>query len=182
MKEIIIDTETTGLDIDDEIVEICVIDLSGEILLNTLIKPSKPINLRASEIHNIYDKDVENSPIWSEVYKQFLDIIKDSDIYIYNSEFDTRIINQTSQVYDLDEIDFEKCFCVMHEYAEIWGDFHDYFQSYTWQSLSNAAKQQSIDITDLNTHRAYDDCEITRRLLLKIANDECIEKTKKRVF
>ncbi|HHJ4165905.1 TPA: exonuclease domain-containing protein, partial [Raoultella ornithinolytica] len=48
-----IDTETTGLGEDAEIVEICIIDSHGSIMLNTLIKPTKPIPDEAIAIHGI---------------------------------------------------------------------------------------------------------------------------------
>ena len=89
MEKIILDTETTGLKNDDEIIEICLIDLDGNILLNTLIKPTKPIPEQASRIHGIYDKDVENAPLWSEIYQNFINIIKDKEViaFCYNFYF-----------------------------------------------------------------------------------------------
>lgn len=50
---IILDTETTGLDNTAEIVEISVINDQGEVLLDTLIKPTKPIPGDATAIHGI---------------------------------------------------------------------------------------------------------------------------------
>lgn len=191
MEKIILDTETTGLNNDDEIIEICLIGLDGNILLNTLIKPTKPIPEHASRIHGIYDKDVEDAPLWSDVYQDFINIIKDKEVNIYNGDFDIEMINNTSDKYKLknilhinymdkassyfNEFEYSNYHCVMLEYADIWGDFHEYYGNNRWQRLSDAAEQQSIDISDLTTHRAYADCEITRRLLLKIINDECIE-------
>lgn len=186
MEKIVLDTETTGIGRKEEIIEICLIDLNGKILLNTLIKPTKPIPEQASMIHGIYDQDVENAPSWKDVYQDFINIIKDKEVNIYNSNFDIEMINQTSRKYDLAEFisinhryprnrNLISYHCVMHEYADIWGDYHDYYNNNRWQSLSDAADQQSIDISDLTTHRAYADCEITRRLLLKIIKGECIE-------
>jgi len=192
MNELILDTETTGLGRDDEIIEICLIDLDGNVLLNTLIKPTISIPEGASRIHGIYDQDVENAPSWADIYEDFIDIIKDKKVNIYNSEFDIKMINRTSYPYgfkeinhieyknstnqrDLNKFIFINFHCVMLEYADVWGDYHEYFDNNRWQSLSDAAEQQSIDISDLTTHRAYADCEITRRLLLKINNNECIE-------
>jgi len=186
MEKIILDTETTGLGEGDEIIEICLIDLDGNILLNTLIKPTISIPESASSIHGIYDKDVENAPLWSEVYQDFINIIKNKEVNIYNKYFDIKMINQTSEKYGLralkgwfdpydksnEEIeDLQFHFhCVMEEYADIFRDRHEYYNNNRWQSLSNAAAQQFIDISDLTTHRAYADCEITRRLLLDIIN------------
>jgi len=205
METIILDTETTGLSEYDEIIEICLIDLNGNILLNTLIKPTVPIPEGASRIHGIYDKDVENAPKWSEIYQDVINILKDKKVNIYNSDFDIDMINQTSDIYELDNIAhikhkksyenksnvyyrctgdfiFVNYHCVMLEYADVWGDYHEYYNNNRWQSLSDAAEQQSIDISDLTTHRAYADCEITRRLLLKIDNKECIEDPRNEII
>jgi DNA polymerase-3 subunit epsilon len=185
-------TETTGLGSNDEIIEVCLIDLDGTILLNTLIKPAISISDAASRIHGIYDQDVENAPFWEDVYEDFINIIKDKKVNIYNSEFDIKMLNRTSypcgfktinhidnklstKHRDLNKFIFINYHCVMLEYADIWGDYHEYYNNNRWQSLSDAAEQQSIDISDLTTHRAYADCEITRRLLLKMNNNECIE-------
>lgn len=193
MEKIILDTETTGIGRKEEIIEICLIDLNGRILLNTLIKPTKPIPEQASMIHGIYDKDVENAPSWKDVYQDFINIIKDKEVNIYNSGFYIEMINQTSKKYDLAEfisvnhryprnINLINYHCVMLEYADIWGDYNEYYNNNKWQSLSDAAEQQGIDISDLTTHRAYADCEITRRLLLKIIKGECIEDPKNEIL
>lgn len=60
----ILDTETTGLDYDDKIVEIAVIDLDGNVLINTLVDPNKAIPKEATEIHGIANKMVENAPLF----------------------------------------------------------------------------------------------------------------------
>ncbi len=57
-----IDTETTGLGDDAEIVEICIIDSHGFIMLNTLIKPTKPIPDEAIAIHGITNEMVAFAP------------------------------------------------------------------------------------------------------------------------
>lgn len=50
---VILDTETTGLTLRDQIIEICVIDLTGKILLNSLVKPTINIPAEAASIHGI---------------------------------------------------------------------------------------------------------------------------------
>ncbi|MJX93223.1 3'-5' exonuclease, partial [Salmonella enterica subsp. enterica] len=62
-----IDTETTGLGDDAEIVEICIIDSHGFIMLNTLIKPTKPIPDEAIAIHGITNEMVAFAPNWTDI-------------------------------------------------------------------------------------------------------------------
>ncbi|MDC1020843.1 3'-5' exonuclease, partial [bacterium] len=173
-KTIIIDTETTGLDSDAEIVEIAVIDAEdGKVLLDTLIKPSATIPLQATKIHNITNEDVRDAPSWAEIHNQFLDVIKDKDIIIYNSEFDTKLINQTARIRGCEAIDFSmhNVQCAMLRYAKYWKEPNSYYGGFKWQKLTSAIKQQNIDINDLQAHRAAADCEMTRRLILKVGEN-----------
>ena len=65
-----LDTETTGLDpAYDELLEIAIISDSGEVLLNTLIKPStnNPIWPEAETIHGITPEMVQDAPVLSEI-------------------------------------------------------------------------------------------------------------------
>lgn len=52
------------MDYDDKIVEIAVIDLDGNVLINTLVDPNKAIPKEATEIHGIANKMVENAPLF----------------------------------------------------------------------------------------------------------------------
>ena len=62
----VLDTETTGLK-DAEICQIAIIDHTGEVLFNTLVKPVKPIPSDAVRVHGITNEQVQNAPSWAEV-------------------------------------------------------------------------------------------------------------------
>ncbi|ENW7246755.1 exonuclease domain-containing protein [Salmonella enterica] len=83
---VIVDTETTGLGREAEIIEISIIDCTGAILLNTLIKPSKDIPAEATEIHGITDEMVEDAPSWKEMLPQVLELISHGWV-AYNAKF-----------------------------------------------------------------------------------------------
>lgn len=170
-EDLILDTETTGLGSDAEIVEASLIGaISGEVYLDTLIRPLAPIPPDATEIHGITDQDVESAPTWSEVYHQFCELVTGRTVHIYNSSYDVRLVNQTSDLYGLDRPVFETR-CVMHRYANLWREEKDYGRGWRWQSLTNAVAQQGIDVSELEAHRARSDCEMTRRLLKRIEAD-----------
>ena len=168
MEDLILDTETTGLGSDAEIIEIALIGAeTGDIYLDTLVKPLSLIPADAMAIHGITNEDVANSPAWSDVYGQYCELIKDRVIHIYNADYDVRLVSQTCALYDLKDpvIDAN---CVMLEYAELYREEDNYRGGWKWQSLSNAMLQQDIDVSDIKAHRASADCEMTRRLLIKI--------------
>lgn len=152
-KYIIIDTETTGLDYDDEIVEIAIVDLDGNIVFESLIKPSKPIPQEVIDIHGITNTDVEHAPTWNLISNKVLDIIKDKIILAYNSDFDVRMIQQSCKIYGIQFSEL-KDECIMHNVMEEWG-------TSKYISLKNAIGEE------YQSHRAADDC----RMCLKIIYD-----------
>lgn len=153
-----LDTETTGLDANAEIIEIAVIDRSGKTLLDTLIKPSVPIPADASAIHGLFDSDVKNAPSFADVFEQVKAIFDSHLVLIYNASFDNRLIRQSAAVRGI-EFDAKQYAtgCLMDLYAEYYNEYNHYNKSYRWQSLSNAAYQCGIEIED-TAHRARSDC------------------------
>ncbi|KLV10084.1 3'-5' exonuclease [Photobacterium ganghwense] len=165
---VILDTETTGLDSNAEIVEISVIEaVSGKVLIDTLVTPVQLIPAEAIAIHGITNRQVSGSPTFPKVFKELAEIVKGRDVMIYNADYDMRLIQQSMKRYGVTVFPF-KTQCVMEWYAEFYGEWNEYRGNYKWQSLTNAARQQSIDISDLSAHRAKADCEITRRVILAV--------------
>lgn len=160
---VILDTETTGLDSSAEIVEISIIDTSGQVLFDSLIKPSAPIPYEVTRIHGITNDMVENSPTWDMVAGKVEEILKDKTILIFNSDFDTRMIMQSSSIYDIRFNDSLKTICIMNMYMH-------YVGSSRWISLSNACDYEGIDT--VQDHRAKGDCLMVLELLKKISTVE----------
>lgn len=154
---VIVDTETSGLDENAEIVEISVIDMQGQVLMNTLIKPVAPIPKEATAIHGISDDDVLDAPAWSVVHERFCDLVKDREVLIYNASFDLRLIKQTAALHGMSAPDM-KASCVMELYAYWHGD-QMWNGEYRWQGLGVAAYQ--CDVSTAGAHRALADCLTT---------------------
>ncbi|MGD1334984.1 3'-5' exonuclease [Vibrio harveyi] len=173
---IIIDTETTGLGSDAEIVEFTAICAdSGKVIVNELVKPTCSIPAEATAIHGITDEDVKDALDFHLVFSnRFLPLLNGRPIIIYNSDFDTRLIIQSldkhcnsAYVQSVEDLFFKFCVphCAMLWYAEFFGAWNDQHENYKWQSLTNACAQQHVDVSDLTAHRALADCEMTRRLI-----------------
>jgi len=73
---VILDTETSGLDSRAEIVEIAVVDTDGRVLVNTLVKPSRPIPPDVSAIHGspigLSHVPLHSIKLWCELLKPIL--------------------------------------------------------------------------------------------------------------
>lgn len=92
---VIIDTESTGLLSDDEIIEITIINMRGDVLLDTLVKPTRPIPPDATKINNITDEMVADAPTWPEVFPLVKNIITGRKWLAWNSSFDARMMVQS---------------------------------------------------------------------------------------
>ncbi|MGQ6371259.1 3'-5' exonuclease [Serratia sp. IR-2025] len=167
---LILDTETTGLGDDAEIVEISLIDTSGEILLNTLIKPRSVIPASATAIHGITNEMVATAPSWPDVYSRFYQLISGRKIVVYNSDYDTRLLDQTNEDWGLTEpsyIERPEFECAMLAYAGFYGQKSDR-GGYKWQKLTAAAEQQGV-IIEGTPHRALSDCLTTLGVIKAMA-------------
>lgn len=164
---LILDTETTGLSDSDEIVEIVIIDHNGEVKLSTTVRPTCPISPSATAVHGITEEDVANSPFWSEIHPQVMNLLRLETVISYNAEFDTRILRQTAWKSGK-ECGPLHIGCVMSAYAQYYGDWNDRHGSWTFQALDRAVAQQGITIKG-QLHRAHTDCRATLALIEAMA-------------
>ncbi|MDE1480492.1 3'-5' exonuclease [Xenorhabdus bovienii] len=168
---VILDTETTGLKSDDEIIEISIINADGNVLLDTLIKPQKKIPPDATRIHRITNEDVQHKPLWSDVYKKYREIVKGKTVIIYNKSYDTKIIRQTCKKYELPTPKI-KSECAMLLYAEYYGEINERTGDYKWHKLTDAIHDNKIEVSG-EAHRALTDARMTLELMKRMAYGDC---------
>lgn len=167
---IILDTETTGLDETAEIVEISVINDQGEVLLDTLIKPTKPIPRDATAIHGITNEMVAEAPTYDQVHDELIALLEQHTCYIYNSSYDTRLIRQTAGLYGIQFDSSRYSFsCVMEDYAY---EFNDGFWARLALAYSHAISVTKSERITLNAHRALADCLMTLEVIKFMQQEE----------
>ena len=98
-KYIILDTETTGLEVEQghRVIEI------GAVLLNdrkkseehfhSYLNPERLIDEEATKVHGISNQDLENKPLFQEIAEEFLEFIQGSTLVIHNADFDVGFLN-----------------------------------------------------------------------------------------
>ena len=98
-KYIILDTETTGLEVEQghRVIEI------GAVLLNdrkkseehfhSYLNPERLIDEEASKVHGISNQDLEDKPLFQEIAEEFLEFIQGSTLVIHNADFDIGFLN-----------------------------------------------------------------------------------------
>ncbi|MEH0831678.1 DNA polymerase III subunit epsilon [Anaplasma bovis] len=97
-REIVLDTETTGLDADggDRIIEIGCVELVDFVatgkFFHRYIDPERSISAAATRIHGITSLMLKDMPKFFEIADEFLDFVQDSPLIIHNARFDIRFI------------------------------------------------------------------------------------------
>lgn len=167
-QPIFLDTETTGVRSTAEIIEISLIDHTGEVLLDSLVRPRLSIPLAATAVHGISDEMVAAAPTWPELWPQVQALLAQRTVGIYNVDFDLRLLKQTHQQYGLRWPDptFDS-FCIMQLYAQFYGEWDIHRNTWRWQSLEKAGARFNIPLR--NSHRAKADALLARAVLQEMA-------------
>ena len=99
MREIVLDTETTGLDPADghRVLEIGAVEivhqsLTGKVF-HTLINPERDVPQDAVRVHGHNSEVLKDKPVFASIVDDFLAFIGDSKLVIHNAEFDVRFMN-----------------------------------------------------------------------------------------
>jgi len=114
MREIVLDTETTGLDPQDghRIVEIGAVELHNHVptgnVYHQYINPLITMPDQAFAIHGLSDEFLSDKPKFSEIAKEFLDFIGSAKLVIHNAAFDIKFINAELKSIDEEEITFDR--------------------------------------------------------------------------
>lgn len=157
--EIVIDTETTGLNADtDELLQVSIIDSQGNTLFNSYIKPLFTENWDgAMAVNHITPEMVANAPNIIEVKQEINKIINSANVIVeYNILFDLEFLaafgieNIKATVVD-----------VMQDFADIYGEWSDKYGCNKWQKLTKCAEYYGYDWENDTAHDSSADCRAT---------------------
>jgi len=110
MREICLDTETTGLDPKngDRVVEIACVEIINKVrtgkFFHTYINPRRDMPDEAFRIHGISTEFLKDKPIFDHIAADFLEFIKDAKIVIHNAAFDLKFLNHELSILGLDSL------------------------------------------------------------------------------
>ena len=111
MKEIVLDTETTGISVKDghRIVEIGCLELDNLIptknKFHCYLNPERKVSEKAFEVHGYTDEFLSSQKKFKDVVEEFLNFIKNKRLIIHNAEFDISHLNNELKIIGKNEID-----------------------------------------------------------------------------
>jgi DNA polymerase III subunit epsilon len=158
MREICLDTETTGLDPKDghKIIEIACVELVNKVrtgqVFHTYVNPRRDVPQEAFRVHGISTEFLQDKPIFDHVAAKFLDFIKGGTLVIHNAAFDLKFLNHELRLVGLNPIESDS---VVDSLALARKKFPG-----SPASLDALCKRFNIDITHRTKHGALLDTEL----------------------
>lgn len=98
MREIVLDTETTGLDFaSDRVIEIGCVELLNHVpsgrTFQLYINPERPISIESFAVHGLSDAFLADKPVFAQVVDEFIAFIGDAPLIAHNADFDVAFLN-----------------------------------------------------------------------------------------
>ena len=169
MKEIVLDTETTGLSVKDghRIVEIGCIELDNliptEKKFHCYLNPERKVTEKALEVHGYTDEFLSNKKKFNEVADDFLSFIKDKQLIIHNAEFDLSHLNNELKLIGKD--------IIKNKVLDTLGLARDKYPG-SQISLDALCKRYRIDNTKRTKHTALIDCELLAKVYINLIDQK----------
>jgi DNA polymerase-3 subunit epsilon len=169
MKEIVLDTETTGISVKDghRIVEIGCIELDNLIptknKFHCYLNPERKVSEEALKIHGYDDNFLSNQKKFNEVGEEFLEFIKDKRLIIHNAEFDLLHINNELKLFGKKSIDNEVVDTLILARNKFPG---------SQVSLDALCKRFRIDNSRRVKHTALIDCDLLSKVYINLIDQK----------
>ncbi len=169
MKEVVLDTETTGISVKDghRIVEIGCIELENLIptknKFHCYLNPERKVSEQALKVHGYSDEFLSKQIKFSEISEEFLEFIKDKRLIIHNAEFDLTHLNN--------ELELLGKNIIKNEIIDTLSLARDKYPGST-VSLDALCKRFRIDNSKRVKHTALTDCDLLARVYINLIDQK----------
>jgi DNA polymerase-3 subunit epsilon len=175
MRQIVLDTETTGLEPSEghRIIEIGCVELLNRRLTGNhyhqYLNPEREIDAGAIEIHGITNEQLADKPKFADIAKDFLEFVKGAELIIHNAPFDVGFVNNELQLMNgkraaprIDEL------CAVIDTLKLAREKHPGQKN----DLDSLCKRYSVDNSSRTLHGALLDAEILADVYLAMTGGQ----------
>jgi DNA polymerase-3 subunit epsilon len=169
MKEVVLDTETTGISVKEghRVVEIGCIELDNltptKNKFHCYLNPERKVSEKALEVHGYTDEFLSKQKKFDEIGEEFLSFIKDKRIIIHNAEFDLGHLNNELSIFGKKKID--------NEIIDTLVLARDKFPG-SPVSLDALCKRYKIDNSKRTQHTALIDCDLLAKVYINLIDQK----------
>jgi len=170
MKEVILDTETTGLSIRDghRIVEIGCIELENLIptknRFHCYLNPERKVSEKALEVHGYTDEFLSTHKTFAEIVDEFLNFIENKRLVIHNAEFDLSHLNNELALLGKKKLNSENV-------VDTLALARDKFPGSSI-SLDALCKRYRVDNSKRTQHTALIDCDLLAKVYINLLDQK----------
>jgi len=169
MKEVVLDTETTGISIKDghRIVEIGCIELDNLVptknKFHCYLNPERKVSEKALEVHGYTDEFLAKQKKFKDIGEQFLEFIKDKRLIIHNADFDLGHLNNELAILGKKEIENEVIDTLILARDKFPG---------SPVSLDALCKRYRVDNSKRTQHTALIDCDLLAKVYINLIDQK----------
>ena len=165
MKEVLLDTETTGLSsVNDKIIEIACIEIEDHIptgeKFHVFLNPEMEISQGAYDTHGISKEFLKDKPKFNDVAKDFIKFIDGKKLVIHNAEFDLAFLNKELKEVGEKQISKDNIVDTLNVAREKFPGAQN--------SLDALCKRFKIDNSRRQKHSALLDCELLAKVYIEL--------------
>ena len=170
MKEVILDTETTGISVSEghRIVEIGCMELDDltptQKRFHCYLNPQRKVSEKALEVHGYTDEFLSTQKKFSEVVEEFLDFIENKRLVIHNAEFDLSHLNNELALLGKKKLNTENVIDTL-------AIARDKFPG-SPISLDALCKRYKIDNSERTQHTALIDCDLLAKVYINLLDQK----------
>lgn len=165
LNPLFVDTETSGLGENAEIIEVAVLEPDGTVLLEALVKPVDDVPPQATAVHGLANVDLADAPAWPDIAALLTELVHGRVLIAHNASFDMRMFEQSSRRHGLATPAADRWACTM--------EMLTHANDGRWPRLSLAMSMAGVDGPASvigRPHRAAYDAECCRRIILALAS------------
>ena len=172
MRQIVLDTETTGLEVDlgHRIIELAAVEgLSRRLTGNHFhryVNPDREIDPGALEVHGLTVEFLRDKPKFRDVAHEFLDYVRGAELIIHNAPFDVSFLNRELALLDLPPI--ERCCTIVTDTLLMARDLHPGKRN----SLDALCERYQVDNSARTLHGALLDAELLAEVYLAMTRGQ----------
>ena len=169
MKEVVLDTETTGISIKEgnRIVEIGCIELENLVptqnKFHCYLNPERKVSEKALEVHGYTDEFLANQKKFKDIGDQFLEFIKNKRLIIHNAEFDLGHLNNELSIFGKKKLS--------NEIVDTLVLARDKFPG-SPVSLDALCKRYRVDNSKRTQHTALIDCDLLAKVYINLIDQK----------
>jgi DNA polymerase-3 subunit epsilon len=172
MRQIILDTETTGLDPNQghRIIEVAAVEMVNRRLtgnhLHRYVNPDRDIDAGAMQVHGITPEFLQDKPRFADIAREFSDFIQGAELIIHNAPFDVGFLNMELRLLDLPPL--ASCCHSVTDTLAMAKALHPGQRN----NLDALCKRYGVDNTARTLHGALLDCELLAAVYLALTRGQ----------